>query len=69
MNHFQINRLQSTAARAWAQRSVPPQIRESVLSLVTCGEGDDGDGGDLAAVVDKVLYLGQYPFMTEERMR
>ena len=65
--NFQVNRLQSTAARAWAQRSVPPQIRESVLSLVTRSEGDD-DGGALA-VVDKVLYLEPYPFMTEERMR
>ena len=49
---FQINRLQTTAARAWAQRSVPPQIREVVLGLVTSGGEDDADR-ELGAV-DKV---------------
>ncbi len=32
---MQINRLQSTAARSWAQRFIPPQVRELVLSYVT----------------------------------
>ena len=52
----QINRLQSTAARAWAQRYVPPQIRESVLNLVTCGGVDSGDDneGDLALDKNRV---------------
>ena len=64
IRYFQINRLQSTAARTWAQRSVPPQIRESVLRLVTCGrEGDGDDGGGDLAVVDKVS------LWTDERLR